>query len=750
MNFLDELNPPQKQAVTYTEGPMLIIAGPGSGKTRVLTYRIAYLIANEVDAFQVLALTFTNKASKEMRQRIERLVGSEARNLYMGTFHSVFAKILRVEAPRLGYPSNFTIYDTNDAKNVLKTIIKSQGLDEKIYKTNQVYYRISQAKNALISPEEYAQSPELIAEDTQAGKSKISLLYSLYAKKCLQNGAMDFDDLLIKFYEVLIKFPEVLYKYQNRFRYILVDEFQDTNVAQYAIIKKLADINQQICVVGDDAQSIYAFRGATITNILNFQRDYPDFKIVKLEQNYRSTPQIVNAANHLIKHNKGQIAKEIWTSNKEGSKVKVVKSISDNEEGKKVAEIIFEQKMQYQLSNNDFAILYRTNAQSRAMEEALRRLNIPYKIYGGLSFYQRKEIKDILGYLKLIVNQNEEESLRRVINYPKRGIGNTTLEKITVEASKAGKTMWQILENIELYNLPARATQQLRDFVTTIQSFQVMQASRNAYDLAFHVAKTTKILNELYNDKTVEGVSRYENIQELLNGIKEFAAEDVLNENETAEQTNDRSLGAYLQNITLLTDADKDDNDVETVKLMTVHAAKGLEFPVVFVVGLEEQLFPSGLSLYTREDLEEERRLFYVAITRAESHLYLSFANTRYKFGSLQYCEPSRFIEELPKEVLDLNEPLKQKEETQNTQSIGLGKKLVIQRRPARPAIIAENFEPDDPKLLKEGMRILHQRFGEGKVVNIASGSNSIATIQFEQEGEKKIMLKFAKLKILE
>jgi DNA helicase II / ATP-dependent DNA helicase PcrA len=753
MDFLAELNAPQREAVTYTQGPMLIIAGPGSGKTRVLTYRIAYLIAQGAEPFNILALTFTNKAAKEMRERIEKLVGPEARNLYMGTFHSVFAKILRVEAPKLGYPSNFTIYDTDDAKSVLKTIIKGQGLDDKIYKPNQVYYRISQAKNALISPAEYANMPELISEDTQARKPKIALLYKLYAQKCLQNGAMDFDDLLIKFHELLEKFPEVLYKYQNRFQFLLVDEFQDTNTAQYAIIKKLADINQQICVVGDDAQSIYAFRGATITNILNFQRDYPDLRIVKLEQNYRSTPQIVKAANHLIKQNRGQIAKDIWTSNQEGAPISIIKNVSDNEEGKKVAELIFELKMREKLSNNDFAILYRTNAQSRAMEEALRRLNIPYRIYGGLSFYQRKEIKDIIAYLKLVVNPREEESLRRIINYPKRGIGDTTMEKLTVIASNQGQSIWQVMENIEFQDIPARTAATIREFVTMIQSFQTMLESKNAYDLAFHIAKSTQILQELYNDKTVEGVSRYENIQELLNGIKEFSEEDVVENTDPEGQPDDKSLGAYLQNITLLTDSDKDDPNVETVKLMTIHAAKGLEFPVVFVVGVEENLFPSAMSLYTREDLEEERRLFYVAITRAEKHLYVSFANTRYKYGSLQYSEPSRFIKELPEECVQqaAGSAVKEKSDPfQSKQILGspVRKGILIRNQNAKSQF-DENFEPDDLTNLKEGMTVMHQRFGKGRVSNIAHGVNSIATIQFDEQGEKKIMLKFAKLKIL-
>lgn len=757
MKFLDELNKPQQDAVTFTEGPLLIIAGPGSGKTRVLTYRIAYLIAQGIDPFRILSLTFTNKAAAEMRARIENIVGNEARNLFMGTFHSVFARILRKEAPKIGFPSNFTIYDTNDSKSVLKGIIKAQGLDDKVYKPNQVFYRISQAKNSLINAQEYAANVDLVNEDTAAGKPKIAHLFALYTKKCKQNGAMDFDDLLVNFYLLLKNFPESLYYYQNKFQYILIDEFQDTNTAQYAIIKKLADRNQNLSVVGDDAQSIYAFRGATITNILNFQRDFPDYRLIKLEQNYRSTPQIVKAANHLIKHNSSQIAKEIWTDNEVGEKIKVFKTVSDNDEGKKVADLIFELKMKEQLSNNDFAILYRTNAQSRAMEEALRRQNIPYKIYGGLSFYQRKEIKDLLAYLKFIVNPNEEESLKRIINYPKRGIGKTTVEKLTIIADKQGKGIWEVLDNIEMYEFPKRATQTLRDFVTMIQSFQTLLTTKNAYDVAAHVAKSTQILQELYNDKTVEGVSKYENIQELLNGIKEFSIEDVIEDED--DINSDRSLGSYLQNISLLTGDEKEVEGEETVKLMTIHAAKGLEFPVVFSVGLEENLFPSAMSLYTREDLEEERRLFYVAITRAEKHLYISFANTRYKFGTLQYSEPSRFLKELPETELQLmGAPERSKEQartlTPRQSQSGLGeralqkRKAKLIRRPNAQAV-DENFVADDVSDLKIGQEVLHQRFGQGKVTNIAEGANSIATIDFKQEGEKKIMLKFAKLKIL-
>lgn len=755
MKYLEELNSPQREAVRYTDGPMLIIAGPGSGKTRVLTYRIAYLIEKRLDPFSILSLTFTNKAAKEMRDRITKIVGNEAKNLFMGTFHSVFARILRVEAPKLGFPSNFTIYDPTDAKNVIKNIVKSQGLNEKVYKTNQVYYKISQAKNDLITSQQYAKNNELIAEDSSTGKPKLSLIYSLYTKKCFENGAMDFDDLLLHFYRLLKLFPESLYKYQNRFKHILVDEFQDTNVAQYEILKMLADIHHQITVVGDDAQSIYAFRGATITNIYNFQRDFPSMHTVKLEQNYRSTSNIVKAANELIKNNKNQFKKEIWTDKEDGKPIQIFQTVSDNEEGKRIADLIFEIKITKHYLENQFAILYRTNAQSRAMEEALRRRNIPYKIYGGLSFYQRKEIKDILAYLRLMVNPREEESLRRIINYPKRGIGNTTLAKIAVAAEEQNKTMWEIVESIEEYNLPARVKNAISDFAVLIKSFKTMLKTYNAYDVAFHVAKTTNILKELYNDKTVEGVSRYENIQELLNGIKEFVDDDEVIEGE--EFDNDKTLGTYLQNITLLTGSEDDKDDTPKVQLMTIHGAKGLEFPIVFIAGVEEGLFPSALSLYSREDLEEERRLFYVAVTRAEKYLYISFAKTRYRFGNLQFSEPSRFLKEIPKNCLEFRsqqqgDKIQQRENKPRT-GLNLQKRQVPLKRKQKftpDSKIDPNFETSPISVILKDCIIMHQRFGKGKVEEVTgTGANKMALINFESVGEKKLILKFAKLKVL-
>ena len=619
MSYLDELNEAQRAAVENVDGPTLIVAGPGSGKTRVLTYRIAHLLKLGVDSFSILALTFTNKASESMRNRIEKIAGSDGRNLYMGTFHSVFARILRVEAPRIGYPSNFTIYDTEDAKSLLKTIIKEQGLDDKIYKPNQVLNRISGAKNALITPQRYAADPELLTEDRHAQKPAMSQIYKLYTERCFKSGAMDFDDLLLNIHIILERFPDALYKYQHKFRYVLIDEFQDTNYLQYSIVRKIADVFQNITVVGDDAQSIYAFRGATIDNILNFEKDFPELKVYKLEQNYRSTQNIVKAANELIHKNKNQLKKEIWTQNDKGEDIKIVRTPSDNEEGRWVADSIMELKMREHHKNNEFAILYRTNAQSRAFEESLRRHNIPYKIYGGMSFYQRKEVKDLLAYLKLTVNHYDEEAMKRVINYPARGIGQSTIDKVNILAANENKSAWDILENIADHDFTARAKTSIEEFVLMIKSFTALSTSKNAYELASHVGKTTRLIAELYNDKTVEGVSRFENVQELLNSIKEFVEEDVLQEDEVI--FTDKNLGTFLQNVSLLTGDEKEAENLDTVKLMTIHSAKGLEFPVVYVVGVEENLFPGAQSLYSLEDLEEERRLFYVAITRAESRL---------------------------------------------------------------------------------------------------------------------------------
>ena len=582
MQFLTELNESQHNAVTTTDGPVMIIAGPGSGKTRVLTYRIAFLIKNNVDPFRIMALTFTNKAAAEMRERISHIAGSEARNLYMGTFHSVFARILRVEATRIGYPNNFTIYDPDDAKSLLKSIVKEMGLNEKLYKPSIVYYRISGAKNALIDAKKYRENIDLISDDESTGRPKIAEIYERYQGRCFKAGAMDFDDLLMKMYELLTKFPDVLYKYQGRFTHVLIDEFQDTNFAQYEIVKLFAAQHENICVVGDDAQSIYGFRGATIANILNFQKDYPDLKVFKLEQNYRSTEHIVNAANDIIKHNKAQLSKNIWTENKGGEKIKVYKTASDTDEARIVADTIFDQKMRQHLKHSEFAILYRTNAQSRSFEEALRKLNIPYKIYGGLSFYQRKEVKDFISYLRVVVNPNDEEALKRIINYPVRGIGNTSIDRLIVAANEHNVPLWHVVEHPEMMeDTQARAKGLIKNFGMMIKSFRTLLPNKNAYEIAEYIGKQTGLIEDLYKDKTAEGISRFENIQELLNGIKEYTVGEKP-EYEEDEVKPENDLASYLQQISLLTDIDDDKtDDREKVKLMTIHAAKGLEFSSV-------------------------------------------------------------------------------------------------------------------------------------------------------------------------
>src|SRR5690349_1944072 len=650
-DYLKDLNERQKEAVLHIDGPLMIVAGAGSGKTKVLTTRIAHLMAKGVDAFNILALTFTNKAAAEMKERVEHILGNrEARNLYIGTFHSVFARILRAEAHRIGYPNSFTIYDTDDAKSVVKAVTTELNLDVQHYKPNVVYNRISGAKNALVGPKEYLTDYYIQQEDMRSNRPMIGHIYEAYAKRCFKNGAMDFDDLLFKMYELLKHFPEVLHKYQHKFKYILIDEYQDTNPAQYEIIKLLGAVHENVCVVGDDAQSIYSFRGATIQNILQFQKDYDEVKVIKLEQNYRSTQNILSIANEIIKNNKGQIPKTLFTENATGEKIKLVRTMTDNDEGKFVADAIQEQKLRNHFSNKDIAILYRTNAQSRSYEESLRRMNIPYTIYGGISFYQRKEIKDYIAYLRIIVNPKDEEALKRIINYPVRGIGKTSVDRAILAANENNISMWQVLENAQMFGFKSSTLQVIEEFVLMIRSFHSMLQNKNAYDVAFHVGKQTAFVKELFNDKSTEGVQRYENVQELLNSIKEFIETPM---NGESGEVGDKGLAAYLQQITLLTDADEKDPNADTVKLMTIHAAKGLEFPVVFVGGLEEGLFPSGMSINTREELEEERRLFYVAVTRAKGRLYLTYANTRYKFGSLTQNEPSRFIDEIPGDFLD-------------------------------------------------------------------------------------------------
>jgi DNA helicase-2/ATP-dependent DNA helicase PcrA len=759
------LNEQQRDAVLHRDGPMLIIAGAGSGKTKVLTTRIAHLMANGVDSFNILALTFTNKAAAEMKERVEKILGnSEARNLYIGTFHSVFARILRAEAEKIGYPRNFTIYDTDDAKSVVKTVVNELNLDDKLYKPATVYNRISSAKNSLITVTDYMNDFTLQQEDARVNRPMIGQIYDLYSKRCFKNGAMDFDDLLLKFYLLLSTHPESLSKYQRKFKYIMIDEYQDTNAAQYQIIKLLGAMHENVAVVGDDAQSIYSFRGATIENILQFQKDYDEVKVVVLEQNYRSSQSILHVANNVIANNKGQLPKKLWTSNGEGEKIKLVRTATDNDEGKYVSDAIQELKLRNHYHNNDFAILYRTNAQSRSFEESLRRMNIAYRIYGGISFYQRKEIKDFLSYLRIIVNPNDEEALKRIINFPARGIGKTSIEKAILFANDNNISFWNVLERASEFGYKATTLEIISNFVTMIKMFQSELQKKNAYDLGTIVGKSTGLIKELFNDKTTEGLARYENIQELLNSVKEFTETPT----EDGELL-DKSLGSYLQQITLLTDADENKGETDVVRLMTIHAAKGLEFPVVFVGGLEETLFPSAMSINTKEELEEERRLFYVAVTRAKARLWLTYANTRYRFGNLTQNDPSRFIDELPEERLDRtfaggnmrNNQTSFYNPFEKVSSFSRASitKPIQQEKPAYlttvPIKIKEHtptpgFMASDTSNLQQGQKVEHQKFGFGEVVKMEGAAhNPIATVKFEHNGEKKIMLNYAKLRIV-
>ncbi|HQW39929.1 MAG TPA: UvrD-helicase domain-containing protein [Flavobacteriales bacterium] len=820
MDHLKGLNPAQLAAVEATDGPMMVIAGAGSGKTKVLTVRIAHLMTKGVDSFRILALTFTNKAAKEMKERIAVLLrdmpglSNEARNLWMGTFHSVFARILRAEADKLGYPKDFTIYDTDDSRSLIRSIVKEWKLDDKLYKPNQVHGRISIAKNNLIGPLEYLENTELMGGDAAVGRERMGDIYKAYAERCFRAGAMDFDDLLFNTNILFRDHPEVMLKYQSRFQYLLVDEYQDTNMAQYNIVKTLAARHENITVVGDDSQSIYSFRGANIQNILNFRSDYPDQQIFKLEQNYRSTKTIVGAANSLIEKNKEQIPKTIWTENAEGDKIIVHRSLSDNEEGQFVAHSIFETKMQNQVPNKGFAILYRTNAQSRSMEEALRKLNVPYRIYGGLSFYQRKEIKDLIGYFRLVCNPNDEEALKRVINFPVRGIGQTTMDKLMVAASEKQLSIWDlILEHLGDLGFHSGTRKAIADFVLMIQSFQTMLGTHTAHILGEHIAQKSGILKDLFVDKTPEGVSRYENIQELLNGMKGFSDPTARPGEDGTEEGTDtpapdeyetpKTLSDFLIDVALLTDADNTDpNDNDRVSLMTIHSAKGLEFPYVHVVGLEEDLFPNLMAVQSRADLEEERRLFYVAITRAEKRATLSYAMSRYKWGNLTTSEPSRFIDEIDPKYLELpavNErgafssgqyarpsapPWARKapqaspryaEKTSNendrsaskpvygrertapviqqrsntatpTAKPGNLKRLSTEGKPLEATQTLGNATPD----LAEGMTVAHERFGKGKVLKIEGKAPDIkATVFFPTTGQKQLLLRFAKLTVV-
>jgi DNA helicase-2/ATP-dependent DNA helicase PcrA len=756
LDYLAGLNPEQRAAVEQVNGPVMIIAGAGSGKTRVITFRVAHLIRKGVDSFNILVLTFTNKAAKEMRERITQMVGPEAKNIWMGTFHSVFAKILRVEANKIGYPSNFTIYDTDDSKSVLRAILKEMQLDDKLYSVNSVLNRISAAKSSLLTPAEYQNNPQIQADDESSKRPLLGKIYETYAQRCYRAGAMDFDDLLFKTNELLRDHPDVRNKYQHKFKYIMVDEYQDTNHSQYKIVKTLAAVSENLCVVGDDAQSIYAFRGANIQNILNFEKDYPDLKVFKLEQNYRSTQNIVNVANSIIANNKEQLKKHVFSEKETGDKIKVMRAFSDNEEGKQVADAIMFQRSTNGLKWHDFAILYRTNAQSRSMEEALRKNGIPYKIYGGLSFYQRKEIKDLIAYFRLTFNPSDEEALKRVINYPKRGIGDTTVDRIIVAADKNGITPFETILEANLYIEKAPAS--LFAFAAMIQSFQVITKNQSAYESALHIAKHSGLLKDLYEDKSVEGLNRYENIQELLNGIKEFSEREDIEE---------KGLDVFMQDIALLTNDDKDkDKDADTVSLMTIHSSKGLEFPQVHIVGLEENLFPSQMSLNSRSDLEEERRLFYVAITRAEYKLTISYATSRFKFGTLISCEPSRFIDEIDAKYLELDFTAKpassagsyDDERTAWTRKNDNYSKPKAATAPpvkttsilAKAHVPSPDFKPSDTSNLQVGMQVEHERFGFGKVLTLEGNKPDIkATIFFKEIGQKQLLLKFAKLSII-
>ena len=767
-SYLNQLNEAQLAPTIQKDGPMIVIAGAGSGKTRVLTYRIAYLMSQNIDPFNILALTFTNKAAREMKSRIASIVGeSEAKNLWMGTFHSVFAKILRFEADKLGYPSNFTIYDTQDSQRLIASIIKELSLDKDIYKYKQIYSRISSYKNNLITVKAYFNNSELIEADNMAKRPKLGDIYRLYVDRCFKAGAMDFDDLLLKTNELLTRFPEVLSKYQQRFRYILVDEYQDTNHSQYLIVRALADRFQNICVVGDDAQSIYAFRGANINNILNFQRDYDDAKFYRLEQNYRSTKNIVNAANSIIDKNQNKLEKVVWTSNEIGNKIVVNRSLTDGDEGRYVASSIFENKMNRQLKNSDFAVLYRTNAQSRAIEDALRKRGIDYRIFGGLSFYQRKEIKDVLSYLRMVVNSNDEEAFKRIINFPARGIGQTTLDRLIIKANQSGKSIYRLIENIHEIEIKLNSStkSKLYDFYTMIESFKILNKTSNAFELTDHICRKTGLINEFKKDGSPEGISRMENIEELLNGIKDFVEGQL----ELVDSTGE--LSEFLEDVALATDLDnEEDKNSNKVSLMTIHLAKGLEFPFVYIVGLEEDLFPSAMSINTRTDLEEERRLFYVAVTRAEKQVYLTYSLSRYRWGKLIDSEPSRFIEEINDEYLEIITP---KEERRfnpmidanifgdvKPNQIRFNKKNYTATKPS-------NNKPRVPKNLKKisnnsnavnlfdskltvGNIVNHQRFGNGEVLKIeGKGADLKAEIKFNSVGIKKLLLRFAKLEIL-
>ena len=748
-DFLNNLNNSQLESTLQMDGPMIVIAGAGSGKTRVLTYKIAYLMTEGVDPFNILALTFTNKAAKEMKERIATIVGNEAKNLWMGTFHSVFARILRIEAHKIGYTSNFTIYDSDDSQKLVSRIIKEFNLDKDQYKYKSIFSRISSMKNSFITPNNYLNNEELLLSDKISNRSKFYQIYNEYVERCFKAGAMDFDDLLLKTNELLNSYPDTLSKYQNIFKYILVDEYQDTNHSQYLIIRALSDKFQNICVVGDDAQSIYSFRGANINNILNFQKDFPDSKIFRLEQNYRSTKNIVNAANSLIENNQKRLKKNVWTENESGEKISVNKLLTDGEEGRFVASSIFENKMQSQLQNSDFAILYRTNAQSRSFEDALRKKNISYRVYGGLSFYQRKEIKDVLAYLRLLINPDDEQAFKRIINFPARGIGQTTLNKIAVEAKKSSVSDYifikDLLKSSEILNNSTK--NKLLDFVIMIESIKNKIEHADVFDITKEVLKQSGLYNLYKNDESLEGINRIQNIEELLNGIKDFV------ENNEKSQA---SVSSFLQDVALATDQDNDTNDNNKVSLMTVHLAKGLEFPYVYIVGLEENLFPSAMNLNSRTELEEERRLFYVALTRAEKKIYLSYVLSRYRWGKPVDSEKSRFIDEIKEEYLQNNVIQRSisKDFSQKSQFNKVGIRFKKpETRPAKNFVKLKSSSSKsnlfDNKLIV-GNIVVHERFGKGEVISIeGQGGDKKAEIKFEKGGLKKLLLRFSRLEII-
>jgi DNA helicase-2/ATP-dependent DNA helicase PcrA len=738
MYFLDELNEAQRAAAAATDGAVMIIAGAGSGKTRTLTYRLAFIIDQGfADPFEVLALTFTNKAAKEMKERIIKLVGSEAKNIWMGTFHSIFARMLRMEAEKIGYTNTFTIYDTDDTESLLKKVVDSMALDPKKFKPRVLYTHISSAKSALVDPEDYA-----INYVTDEQSNTIARIYKTYQTRLFESNSMDFDDLLMKPIELFQRFPDVLHKWQKRFKYIMVDEYQDTNHAQYMITRLLAGHHGNVCVVGDDAQSIYSFRGANIANILNFKKDYPEARQFKLEQNYRSTKNIVGAANSIIARNKDQLQKTVFTDNDPGDLIKILESNTEQDESKAVTDAIREQKMRNSYRNQDFAILYRTNAQSRSVETELRRANIRYKIFGGQSFYKRKEIKDVTSYLKLAINPKDTAALLRVINYPVRGIGKSSLDKLTVIADEAKLGLWEALLQVERFTELGKARKAFADFVLMIRTFGIKAKEANAYEAASYIAKQSGILKELHQENSIESLSRWENVQELLNAAKEF----------TEDPDQDaHSLDAFLAEISLYSDQDDKEDDLDFVTLMSIHAAKGLEFPSVFVVGMEEELFPSFMSLGSRADLEEERRLFYVAVTRAKDRLTLSYAKSRYKYGSLSYNEPSRFLTEIDVEYLAI--PSRGRGPVPAQQGIPITTRSLTQRPQRgtqRGASVQEEFEGDDLEGLRPGMEVRHSKFGQGKVLVVdGNAQERKATIFFQDIGQKVLLLKYAKLKIL-